>query len=145
MLQKIIQLNLFIFLLLGIFLTCNDKAQAATSVTQYGITWTFDADYTVGQFVNGDYYVVDPGSGVNIVNINPGDAIRPSTTQHMNGSMINPSSATQGYDGFGYDGAGGLYSDSVNVGIGISGSTPIILYGDSSLVSTISNLAPEGT
>jgi hypothetical protein len=28
------------------------------SVTQYGITWTFDKKVPVGQFVNGDYYVV---------------------------------------------------------------------------------------
>ena len=28
------------------------------SVTQYGITWTFDKPTRVGQFVNGDFYVV---------------------------------------------------------------------------------------
>ena len=34
----------------------------ASSVTQWGITWTFNADYEVGQFVTGDWWVVgDPG------------------------------------------------------------------------------------
>ncbi len=28
------------------------KADEAASVTQYGITWTFDKPYPVGQFVN---------------------------------------------------------------------------------------------
>ena len=30
------------------------------SVTQYGITWTFEKKASVGQFVNGDFYVVGP-------------------------------------------------------------------------------------
>ena len=30
------------------------------SVSQYGITWTFDKPARVGQFINGDYYVVGP-------------------------------------------------------------------------------------
>src|SRR5437763_284412 len=30
------------------------------SVSQYGITWTFDKPARVGQFVNGDWYVVGP-------------------------------------------------------------------------------------
>jgi hypothetical protein len=32
------------------------------SVTQYGITWTFDKPARVGRFVNGDYYVVAPAT-----------------------------------------------------------------------------------
>ena len=38
------------------------------SVTQYGITWTFDKKVPVGQFINGDYYVVGP---VTITAIDP--------------------------------------------------------------------------
>src|SRR5665647_2005666 len=54
--------KLFIYsvMLLAMFFVLTKNAQAATSVTQYGIIWTFDADYTVGQFVNGDYWVVGP-------------------------------------------------------------------------------------
>lgn len=45
----------------------------ATSVTQYGITWTFGSDHTVGQYATGDYYVVEntPGGGVTITGISP--------------------------------------------------------------------------
>jgi hypothetical protein len=54
-----------------------DKAPAAPKledlplqekVTQYGITWTFDKPARVGQFVNGDFYVVGP---VTVVKIDP--------------------------------------------------------------------------
>lgn len=38
------------------------------SVTQYGITWTFDKEVPVGQFITGDYYVVGP---VKVVEIDP--------------------------------------------------------------------------
>src|SRR5262245_49653629 len=31
-----------------------------TSVSQYGITWTFAQPARVGQFINGDWYVVGP-------------------------------------------------------------------------------------
>jgi peptidoglycan/LPS O-acetylase OafA/YrhL len=30
------------------------------SVTRYGVTWTFEKPSPVGQFVNGDWYVVGP-------------------------------------------------------------------------------------
>lgn len=36
------------------------SAEGATSVSQYGITWTFSEDRPVGQFVNGDWWVVGP-------------------------------------------------------------------------------------
>jgi hypothetical protein len=114
------------------------------SITQHGITWTFAEPVGYGQFVNGDYWVVDNGSGVKIVNITPGDAIRKGTTEHMNGSMINPQSAYQGYDGAGYNGSGSQYEAAKNVGIGVSPETPLVLTGDKSLVSTISNLVPGG-
>ncbi|MBN2005857.1 MAG: hypothetical protein JXA21_21040 [Anaerolineae bacterium] len=48
-------------------------AQAAmtNTLTQYGITWTFDRVYEYGQFANGDYWVLGP---VTITRIEP-DAI----------------------------------------------------------------------
>jgi hypothetical protein len=33
-----------------------------SSVSQYGITWTFDGEVRAGQFVNGDWYVVGPAT-----------------------------------------------------------------------------------
>lgn len=63
----------------------------ANSVSQDGITWTFDHDYPVGQFINGDWWVVGP---VTITSVTPGwDGTR-------NGAMLDPVTAerTQGYD-----------------------------------------------
>ena len=36
------------------------RSAAVPSVSQYGITWTFDQPARVGRFVNGDWYVVGP-------------------------------------------------------------------------------------
>ncbi len=67
---------------------------AATSVTQFGITWSFDRDYPSGQFANGDHWVVGP---VKITSISPRSTTSGGVTMH--GSMINPAvNSTQGYD-----------------------------------------------
>jgi Concanavalin A-like lectin/glucanases superfamily len=63
-------LSLF-FLFLGFMLNFYpDKgfAEPQSSVTQWGITWYFDKNYEVGQFANGDYWVVGP---VTITRITP--------------------------------------------------------------------------
>jgi len=60
-------------------------ATAATSISQYGITWHFDQNYQTGQFVNGDYYVVDTGTGVTITHVTPSNQV-----SGRNGSYINP-------------------------------------------------------
>jgi hypothetical protein len=72
------------------------------SVSQYGITWTFEKAVPVGQFVNGDWYVVGP---VTIQVIDPrtlyGNEIPQGELDHMdqeravrqrvrNGFMLNP-------------------------------------------------------
>src|SRR6056297_2661523 len=43
-----------IMLVSGVF------AARQSSVSRYGITWYFDAEYEVGQFVNGDWWVAGP-------------------------------------------------------------------------------------
>jgi len=106
------------------------------SIEQHGITWTFAEPVEYGQFANGDYWVVDSGSGVKITNITPGHTLHPETGRHMNGSMLNPATAMQGYDGY------QNYDAAKNVGIGVSTSSPLVLTGNVSLVSTISNLSP---
>ncbi len=68
----------------------NETAGMASSITQYGITWTFDKEYQVGQFVNGDWWVVGP---VTIISISPAPA------SGRNGSMVNPQPGmNQAYD-----------------------------------------------
>jgi len=57
--------------------------QSSTSVTQYGITWTFDRPYRVGQFINGDWWVVGP---VIIKDIDP----KTGTCGLAHGTMLNP-------------------------------------------------------
>jgi hypothetical protein len=55
----------------------------ATSITKDGITWTFSQAAAVGQFVNGDYYVVGP---VTVTSISP----TPQTSApYMNGSVLD--------------------------------------------------------
>ena len=57
----------------------------APSVTQYGITWTFENPARVGQFVNGDWYVV---GAVTVVGMGPKPVYEPNAVR--NGSMLNP-------------------------------------------------------
>src|SRR5512146_1572656 len=57
-----------------------DALSPKESVSQYGITWTFDKPAPVGQFVNGDWYVVGP---VTVTAIDPkplfGDEVKNPT------------------------------------------------------------------
>ena len=78
----------------GLLLTGNIHAEQAISVSQWGITWTFDKPATVGKFVTGDWWVLGP---VTVVKVDP------ATNDGRNGSMVNPKSAhstefTQAYD-----------------------------------------------
>jgi hypothetical protein len=69
----------------------------ASSVTQWGITWYFNQNYPVGQFANGDWWVL--GDTVRI------DSISPAFDGTYNGWEVNPaydrpgiSDGTQGFD-----------------------------------------------
>lgn len=119
-----------------------------SEVSQFGITWTFDRDYVVGQFSNGDYWVVGP---VTIVGINPASV--ESAGRWINGSMINPSPRLvrkQGYDSamYGRYAQPGDYEAGLNVARpnnqDLSRSNPLIVDPDSSLVSTISTPESDG-
>jgi len=75
------------------------------SVSQYGITWTFDKPARVGQFVNGDWYVVGPvtiaaldprplyGSEIPKNQLDHMDKERPEAQRVRNGFMLNPPAA----------------------------------------------------
>jgi hypothetical protein len=66
---------------------------SASSISKDGVTWTFSQAVPVGQFVNGDYYVVGP---VTITAIDPAPT---SSSPYLNGSVTNlPSS--NGKSGF---------------------------------------------
>lgn len=59
-----------------------------SSVTQYGITWTFDTAYPVGQYITGDYFVVGSPTITAISPAMTQDA--GSGTNRRNGSRLNP-------------------------------------------------------
>jgi len=62
----------------------------ASSISQHGITWTFDQEYPVGQFINGDWWVIGP---VTITSITPG------FNGANNGWEVNPDHIVQqGFD-----------------------------------------------
>lgn len=93
------------------------------SITQYGITWTLSANETVGQFINGDYFVVNDGNSV-ISSVSP--APTGSGSEYRNGSMVNPSANSKQ----GHDGRAGNYVADTSV------SFPHTLSAGESIVST---------
>jgi hypothetical protein len=99
------------------------SADAASSVSRHGVTWTFDRDYATGQYCNGDWWVQGP---VVITSITP------TPTTGRNGTVINPSlGSTQGYD----DRWGNNpYNHALNKGA----SLPLSVGANSSVVSSIS-------
>ncbi|MBD3271201.1 MAG: hypothetical protein GF384_01525, partial [Elusimicrobia bacterium] len=142
------------------------NAESRSQITQYGITWTFDKEYEVGQFVNGDWWLVGP---VTITAIDPpseeitkewrdntGNNEPPHVwtgPRTMNGSQINPlpkNKGRQGYDSEMYawhssPGGTGLgriygtnYDSDLNVADDIHAGNHLQLQPGSSLISTIS-------
>lgn len=104
-------------------------AMAATSVSRNGVTWNFSADRQVGQYCNGDWWVVGP---VTITSISPASV---NVSGYVtNGSMRNPGTgSTQGFDNR-FIAAYNPYNDALNVG----NKLPQTLPADSSLVSAVS-------
>ena len=145
--NKLVSSVIWIYFLLVIGLL-GQVSEAEQQVRQFGITWTFDRDYTVGRFANGDYWVAGP---VTIIAIDP-----PSidlSGRIVNGSMINPSprlGRRQGYDSvlFGRYTTEGDYDPSLNAarpnGRIVSESNPLVVPAGSSLVSTISTPQTDG-
>lgn len=71
--------------------SCQSKVAVnyTNSITQYGITWTFNGQYQYGKFINGDYWVKGP------VTIS---SITPNFDGNHHGWMVNMSSTAQGYE-----------------------------------------------
>ena len=75
------------------------------SVSEYGITWTFERPARVGQFINGDWYVVGPvtikaisprplyGAEIPEIELDSMDLERPVGQRVRNGFMLNPPAA----------------------------------------------------
>ena len=134
------------YLLIAVLLVCLARplwgAVRQSQISQFGITWTFDRSYVVGQFANGDYWVVGPVTitGLSPASVESGDRI-------INGSMVNPSprlGRKQGYDSamYGRYARPGDYEASLNVARpncrDLCKDNPLVVSSGSSLVSTIS-------
>lgn len=90
-----------------------------SAVSRHGITWTFNHNYPVGEFANGDLFVVGP---VTVTSISP------AASNGRNGSMVNPTGAdVQAYDSRAYQ---------YNAAYGVT--PPFTLGTNQSLVSTAS-------
>lgn len=119
------------------------KIANRTSVSQYGITWTFDKPAKTGQFITGDWWVIGP---VTIIKITPApgptnpdnvsikknrwnDTSLKLDTTMRNGSMIVlKAGRTQGYDS-----RNGSFRKTDAV------SLPLTLAPQLSLISSVSN------
>lgn len=116
---------------------------SAASINQYGITWTFDKAYQVGQFANGDYWVVGPVTIISITNNYHVHGFTP--VQGQDGSMINPGTDTKQ----GYDHSISSYDASLNVSHPnnqpISVGNPLVLGTNQTLISAVSWLYSSTT
>jgi hypothetical protein len=90
-----------------------------SSITQFGITVTFNDSYPVGQFVNGDYFVLPNGSTYpQVISVTP--AYIPADGRH--GITVNPVfSGANGWRALiGYGGTGASqYSAALNVALSL--------------------------
>jgi len=119
--------RLLTFVLFVILLFCQ-FTYAERQISQFGITWTFDRDYTVGQFANGDYWALGPVTVVDIT--------KPSNMSKRDGSMINPIPSKQ----HGYDGRVGGYNRNLDVSLLLPN---LVVNPNESLISTISRKPTE--
>ncbi len=95
----------------------------ARQVSQHGVTWKFDREVPVGQFVNGDFYVVGP---VTVVEIDP------APVDGMNGSVLNLN-PRRGKSGFDSRASRGNSYDA-----GMRSAPPIAMKPGDSLLSSVS-------
>lgn len=114
---------------MGLVFAVAFSVQGATSLTQHGITWTFDKDYPAGEYANGDYWVIGPVKIVSIQNsFHKVDA-------GLDGSMINPGAdSKQGYDKRLIN-----YKENLNA----ASVLPLDLAVNSSLISSVSWIEGE--
>ena len=122
-------------ILLGVILCfcCHESFAQSQSASRSCITWTFASAHQIGEFANGDPWVVGP---ITITGISPASTTIDGRTVH--GTMLNPipgNGVSQGFDSS-MDGSG--YIESLNV----AQQLPLTVSPGSSLVSTISNPEP---
>jgi len=130
-------------------------ATKATSVTRHNITWTFDKEYEIGQFVNGDWWVLGPVKITAITNDLSDKSFLPTDGTAVSGSMVNPivdtpkrqpgeqaATYNKRVNAHGYDERLNHYNEELNAalpsGKPLSTDNPLILKPSSSLMSVVS-------
>ncbi len=120
----------------AILVAASSSLLAEKSITQHGITWTFDKDVKAGTFANGDHWVVGPVTVVGITTDLHADGFTPQPGE--DGSMVNPGTDNRQ----GYNLRLNSYDENLNAGLAggdiISPKNPLALPPESSLVSTVS-------
>ena len=71
--------------LLIVFTGCTKDAHKQKSITQREFTWTFDKEYEVGQFINGDWWVVGP---VVVTSITPSQSVAKDIEHYQGGKSV---------------------------------------------------------
>ena len=98
--------------------TIDEKPAGKDSISQHGITWTFEKPRPAGRFVNGDWWVIGP---VTVTKIDP------AFDGTKNGSTVDVIANEQGYDA-----RGACYKKPQTI------STPLTVVPGTSLISTLS-------
>ena len=120
-----------LLLLLGL----PNTSLSATSITQYGITWTFSSDCQTGQFVTGDYWIVDSGAGCVLTSVSNNFHIVDLSTIDYDGSQLNAVwTEAEIASGQGLDSRVILYKSEAN----INKKLPFTLTAGNSLLTAIS-------
>lgn len=70
------------------FPTSERGGGTVSSITKNGIIWTFSAPVTAGQYVSGDWWVLDAGGGITVDSVFPAPTYAVETGR--NGSLLNP-------------------------------------------------------
>ncbi|MBM4062708.1 MAG: hypothetical protein FJ265_16665 [Planctomycetes bacterium] len=111
-----------------------------SSISQFGITFTFAQPVQAGQFANGDWFVIGPAT---LVGMQPACTTVGGRTLH--GAMINPNPVTRdhGYDSGLFAPNASTYVASLNVALGLSATSPRVLQPNQSLIKVISNTDPN--
>ena len=62
-----------------------------SSINKNGVIWTFSAPVTAGQYITGDWWVLDAGGGITVSSVSPTPIYSGVDDSGRNGSMLNPS------------------------------------------------------
>lgn len=119
------------FLIIGVtfaFLWLTLPSFAASSASKNSVTWTFDKNYTTGQYANGDPWVVGP---VTIT------AVSPTSSTGRNGMVVNQGIQYGGPSLNGFDNRVG-WNDYID-GLNVAKSLPYTAANNSSLVKAVSS------